>query len=308
MTIMENNSNQAFICLEIDFNKFLNELNFHNPEYFDFGILYYDNKYLVPLSYCRKSIYEDIKNVFNDTVPKHFILGDNKRTNFDLFHFLYYNLTKVSKEHPELKVNFTEIEEEYNVTRDKIIKELIEYNKTREVDKIEITFTKTICRKGFVSNYFECVKDDFEIIIFPLLFDVNKLNEDYLEMDEDIGTNFNMYIFSILSSNPASNNSKIGTILGLKLIRTIILFFFSTIILVSFFLLIINLISQNFMNPTNEIIKELKINTNNFNSQKCCSFNDDQISTPNKEMSELKNIFNMMKKSFIIKQAFENSK
>ena len=305
MTVMENNSNQAFICLEIDFNKFLNELNFHNPEYFDFGLLYYDNKYLVPLSYCRKSIYEDIKNVFNDTVPEHFILGDNKKTSFDLFHFLYYNLTKVSKEHPELKVNFTEIEEEYNVIRDKIIKELIEYNKTREVEKIEITFTKTICRKGFVSNYFECVKDDFEIIIIPLLFDVNKLNEDYLEMDEDIGTNFNMYIFSILSSNPASNNSKIGTILGLKLIRTIILFFFSTIILVSFFLLIINLISQNFLNPTNEIIRELKTNSNNFNCQKCCSFNDDQISTPNKEMSELKNIFNMMKKSFIIKQAFE---
>ena len=84
MTVIENNQNQAFICLEIDFNKFLNELNFHNPENFDFGILYYDSIYLVPLSYCRKSIYEDIKNVFNDTVPEHFILGDNKKRMSDL--------------------------------------------------------------------------------------------------------------------------------------------------------------------------------------------------------------------------------
>ena len=64
------------------------------------------------------------------------------------------------------------------------------------------------------------------------------MNEDYLEMDDDIGSNFNMYIFSILSTNPASNKLKIATILKFKLMRTIALFFFSTIILVIFFILI----------------------------------------------------------------------
>ena len=38
---MENNPNQAFICLEVNFNKFLNEINFKNPKNLDFGILYY---------------------------------------------------------------------------------------------------------------------------------------------------------------------------------------------------------------------------------------------------------------------------
>jgi len=308
ISLEENNPNQAFICLEIDFTKFLNEINFNNPENLDFGILYYDSNsnssYLVPLIYSRKNIYEDIKNVFNDTVSEHYIIDENKSTNYDLFHFLYYNLTKISKEHPELNVNFTEIEEEYNVTRNKIIKELIEYDKTREVEKIEITFTKTICRKKYIYNEFECVQDEFEIIIIPILFDVINLNENYMETGEDIGTNFNMYIFSILSTNPASNKLKIGIILNLKLMRTVALFFFSTIILISFFLLIINLISQYFLKPTNEIIRELKNNTNNFNSQKC-QFNDVQISTPNKEMIEIKYIFDIMKKSFIIKQVFE---
>jgi len=306
-SIMENNPNHAFICLEIDFNKFLSEINFHNPVNLDFGILYYDSNsnYLIPLNYGRKSIYEDIKDVFNDTVPEHYILDLNKKTNYEFFHFLYYNLTKISKEHPELNVNFTEIEEEYNVTKSKIIKELLEYDKTRDVEKIEITFTKTICRKRYIYNEFKCGKDEFEIIIIPIMFDVYRINEDYLETREEIGTNLNMYIFSILSINPASNHLKIATILKLKLMRTIALFFLSTIILICFFLLIINLISQYFLNPTNEIIRELKNNTINFNSQKCCLFNDDQISTHNKEMSELKYIFNMMKKSFIIKQAFE---
>ena len=178
---------------------------------------------------------------------------------------MYYNLTKIAKEHPELKVNFTEIEEEYKATKDEIIKGLIEYDKKREVDKIIITFTKTICRKRFVSNNFECVKDDFEIIIIPIFFKVNKMNEDYLEMDDDIGSNFNMYIFSILSTNPASNKLKIATILKFKLMRTIALFFFSTIILVIFFILIIKIISEHFLNPTNEIINELNNNKINFN-------------------------------------------
>ena len=233
------------------------------------------------------------------------IILSMKKEKIDLFHFLYYNLTKIAKEHPELKVNFIEIEEEYKATKDAIIKGLIEYDTKREVDKIVITFTKTICRKRFVSNNFECVKDDFEIIIIPIFFKVNKMNEDYLEKDDDIEANFNMYIFTILSTNPASNNLKIATILKFKLMRTISLFFFSTVILVSFFILIIKLISEHLLNPANEIINELKNNKINFNSQKCCLLTDDKISTPNKEMSELKYIFNIMKNSIIIKQAFE---
>jgi len=303
--IMENSQNKAFICLEVNFNRFLKEIKFHNPENFDFGILYYDNLGLVPLSYGRKTIYEDIKDVFNDTVSESYIIDNNKSRVFDLFHFLYYNLTKISKLHPELKVNFTKIEEEYNIIKDKIIKEILEYNKTRETEKIIIAFTKTICRKGFANNNYECVQDEFEMIIFPIQFKVNKLNEDYLETQEDIGTNFNMYIFSILSTNPSSNHLKIAIILNLKLIRTIVLYFFITIILISFFLLIINLISEYFLNPTNEIINELKNNSINCNSKKCYLFSDDKISTPNKEMGELKNIFNIMNKAFIIKQAFE---
>lgn len=210
-------------------------------------------------------------------------------------------MTKISKEHPELKVNFTEIEEEYNIIKDKIIKEIIEYNKTREVDKIVITFTKTICRKKFIYTDYECTKDDFDINIIPIIFNANKLNEDYLETQEDIETNFNIYIFSILSTNPASINYKISIILNIKLVRTIVLFFSSIIILICFFNVLIRIIIEYFFNPTNNIIKELKNNIINSNSQKYYLFNEDKISAPNKEMKELKNILNMMKKLFIIK-------
>ena len=297
--------NKAFICLEFDFSKFFNTFNFNYPENFDFGILYLIYDELVPLSYGRKNVYEDIKDVFNDTVTQTFIINDQSFPMYYLFHFLYYNLTKTAKEHPELNVNFTEIEEEYNSTQSKIVEEIKEFNKTRETDKIYINFTKTICRKAFITNNYECIKDDFEMIIIPLAFTFKKVSEEYLGTDDEVDANLDIYIFSILSTNPSTNIEKIFTILNIKLIRTIILFFFVTIIIISFFLLLINSISEYFLKTTNEIINELKKNNINFNSQKCYALNEDKISSPNKEMSELKNIYSIMIKALIIKQAFE---
>jgi len=250
---------QSFLCLEIDFTKFFNTLNFNFPENFDFGLLYLLYDELVPISYGRKTVYEDIKDVFNDTVTQTFILNDQSFPRYYLFHFLYYNLTKTAKEHPELNLNYTEIEEEYNTTQSKIVSKIKEYNKTREADKIIVTFKKTICRKAFISNNFECIQDDFEMIIIPLLFTVNKVNEEYLETnDDEFSASLNIYMFSILYTNPDSNREKIFIILNIKLIRAVTLFFFLTIIIISFFLLLINVISEYFLNTINEIINELK--------------------------------------------------
>ena len=297
--------NEAFICLEFDLTKFFAGFNFDLPENLDFGILYLLNGSLIPLSYGRKSVYEDIQNVFNDTVTQKYIINDESFPLFYLFHFLYYNLTKVAKEHPELNVNFSEIEEEYNIIQRKLMSEIEEYNKTRETDKITFTFTKTICRKAFVKNSFECIKDDFEMIIIPLLFIVNKVNEDYLETKDEVEANLDLFMFSILSTNPSSNKEKIFTILNIKLVRTITLFFFLTTIIISFFLLLLNVISEYFLNTTNEIINELKSSNININSQKCYVLNEDKISSYNKEMSELKSIYTLMITALIIKQAFE---
>ena len=297
--------NDAFICLEFDLTKFFSAFNINYPENLDFGILYLLNGTLIPLSYGRKSVYEDIKNVFNDTVTQKYIINEKSFPMYYFFHFLYYNLTKVVKEHPELNVNFTEIEEEYKIIQSKLISEIEEYNKTREADKISFKFTKTICRKAFINNNYECIKDDFEMIIIPLLFTVNKVNEEYLETVDEVEANLDIFIFSILSTNPTSNIEKIFTILNIKLVRTITLFFFLTTIIISFFLLLISVISEYFLNTTNEIINELKTTNINFNSQKCYVLNEDKISFYNKEMSELKSLYTLMINALIIKQAFE---
>ena len=50
----------------------------------------------------------------------------------------------------------------------------------------------------------------------------------------------------------------ITTILRIKIERTIILFFFLTIIIMCFYILILNFLSEFSLNPINKIIGELK--------------------------------------------------
>ena len=293
------------ICLEIDLFKNFELIDFDYLSKFEFGMFMIDSKEIHPLMYSRKNSYNDIKKIFNDTVSENHIIGNNNNY-FSLFHFLYYNLTKVAKEHPELNVNFTEIEEEYDIIKDKILSEVEKFknNLTEDRDSIKFTFTKSICKKGLLVNTYECFKDQFEIIIIPLILTIGVLNDDYIESIGQENLDLNIYIYSIISTNPYYNNKVISTILRIKLERTIILFFFLTLIIIIFFILLINLLSEISLNPINKIINKLKkINFNN-DSKNFYSLEEDKIFASNKEMLELKKIYETMRKTIIIKQVF----
>ena len=156
-----------------------------------------------------------------------------------------------------------------------------------------------------MANTYECFIDQFEMIIIPIVFNINKLNEDYIEIEGNIDINFKLFIFSVISTNPKLNNNKIDTILKIKLIRTIILFLFITIIILVFFILLINQISEYSLSPTNDIINQLKkINIKSYDKNNYI-LKEEKVLRPNKEMSKLSNIYESMKTTFIIKQAFE---
>jgi hypothetical protein len=72
-----------------------------------------------------------------------------------------------------------------------------------------------------------------------------------------------------------------------------------------FYLLLISLISQYSLKSINEIIAELKKAEINSGGGKHYILEEDKIMAPNKEMSELKAIYETMRKILIIKQAFE---
>ena len=174
--------NQSIVCVEVDFSSFFNSWNFNNLEKFEFGImsiLENDSIFLLYNSY-KLSLF-DIENIYNDTVTEKYIINKEKNEAFSLFHFLYYNLTKTVKEHPELNVNFTEIEKEYNNISNQIIIEIKKYKEgNNNTNIIKFPFIKSICQKGLLVNNYECFKDTFEMIIKPLSLNLKKLNEDFI--------------------------------------------------------------------------------------------------------------------------------
>ena len=302
---LKNEFNQAILCLEIDFSSFFNSANFNNPEKYEFGIFIYDSALIIPIFYNRKNIYDELHIIFNDTVSEQFLL--NKKINdgiYSLFHFLYYNLTKIAKENQELNINITEIEEEFKSINDNILLNIGNYNKNKTNDQIILSFNKTICEKSLLGNNYECFKDEFEMIIIPLNITVKAINDDFLETVDSTNNNFNMYSYSIISMNPISNKGKISTLLRIKALRTIILFYFFTIIILIFFLILLNLFSEFSFKPINKIINQLeKININN-ESTKFCALEEQKIIIPNKQMFELTNIYKTMRNTLIIKQVF----
>ena len=118
---------------------------------------------------------DEIKNTFNDskTTPGKYLIGkdsvDNIRSQYlKLYHILYFNTTKIIREHPELNINLNEIENEYNYLFDKLFNSDL-LDKNDENANLTIPFERTVCQKVIIGDEFECIKDQAEIIISPLI-------------------------------------------------------------------------------------------------------------------------------------------
>ena len=80
----------------------------------------------------RLPLYYELFNTYNNTltIPSHFLLNISDTTKlinyFSLYHFMFFNTTRIMNEHHELKPNSSKYLEEYIYARNKIF--LIEYS------------------------------------------------------------------------------------------------------------------------------------------------------------------------------------
>jgi hypothetical protein len=302
------NQNEApFICSELEFSSIFNTANFDVPQKFEFGMFTSSNGTIIPLVNSKKDSYQKILDIFNNTEETKYKIGTIKNSQtFTLFHFLYYNLTGTLKNHTELHLNDSkiDIDKEYNEIHSKIGNAIKDYNKSKG-NYIKFTFNKTICQKKLLDNDFEFLTDEYEIIIIPLTFTIHKINPHFLETSDTVDRDLELYIYSIISTNPKTNKDKLGNIIRIKIERVVLLFTFLTAIILCFYLLLISLISQSSLKSINDIIAELKRAEINSGGGKNYILEEDKTGAPNKEMLELKMIYEAMRKILIIKQAFE---
>ena len=108
-----------------------------------------------------------------------------------------------------------------------------------------------------LGNEYESVTDEFEMLIMPVTININKVNEDLIETNEMGSEHYDLFIYTIISTNPEINRNVIKTILLIKLIRLICYYFFVTFIIFSFFILFINIISEYSFDSINQIINDI---------------------------------------------------
>ena len=162
----------AIICTELNLSTYFNAANFKSHEKLEYGLFAYKFGIIHHLFYNKKNLYNELKNVYNDSYSEEYLINDKNKKYFTLFHFLYYNLTIIAKEHPELNINYTKIELEYKDLYNIMAKEM-EANLKNKSDKIYFFFNKTICRKDLLVNEYECFQDKFQMIIYPIMSKIN---------------------------------------------------------------------------------------------------------------------------------------
>ena len=316
-------TDELLLCIEIDFASIITSFNLNDAKIIEFGlinpiqiILYQSENFLleykeiIVLFDNKKDIYYQLFDVFNssDTTPLAYLLNSSDTTKlsafFSLYHFIHFNTTKILKENPNISVNISQLSEEYTYVRDKIFEIRKEFLGGNKKEIYSFKFNKTIIKKVVLGNEYECVKDEFEMLIIPVSININKVNEDFIETNEINSENYGLFIYTIISTNPEINRNVIKTILLIKLIRLICYYFFVTFIIFSFFILFINIISEYSFDSINQIINDINNIEIDDEKREIKEVKENKNFMANKEMLNLKNIYEIMRKSLIIKNVF----
>ena len=294
----------SIICLEINFGKVVKTINLDKTKKFNFGIFVpMKTEKLNDLNVLGNSYgdaYKEFPNVFNtnETTPLEYIIDTTKSLKYySLYHFLYLETTKLKKEHPDIDVKISELNQEYKTIVNNIFKSILTKNQ-------KIVFNQTSCRRKLISNKYECFKDEVEMNVFQVALNLNEINEDIVDTNITKITEPNVFLYSIIYTNPKTNKKDIKVILILKLVRFILLNFFLTAIILSILNVIIYMFSSHSIENINNFNNSLKEITLDVEKRKIKLLNENKYFKTNKEMWSLNDVYDLIKRSLIIKEAF----
>jgi len=312
---------KSLLCGEIDFAETLKSIYFKSGKNYEFGV-FKTLKYPISASIIIEDIMvlynnnddislDEMTTVYNssNSTPSLFILGEGRNSigidYYSMFHYIYYNTTIIIKEHPELNYNISKLEEEFNYLK----RQLIDFDERPISNKSEnysFTFERTVCKKELIGDEYECIVDEAEMIISPLIMSFNDVDENFLDNNQTKVEHYsNLFIYTILKKNPEINKSNLNKMLIAKLTRIIIFYFFITVIIFCFFILFLNIISEYSFKSVNVLIEDInKINIDD-EKREISYLDEDKSFTANNEMVNLKGFYETMRNSLIIKQVFE---
>ena len=316
---------ESILCLEVNFEVVIRAIPLHHIKNLNFGFFnprvvdldipfgdttfHYSVKDLFIIQNSATDFYDELHEVFNsnETTPYKYVIDDYDPTKllkyYSLYHFIYFNMTKILKSHPELKFNISKIEEEYEIILDKVFGILANY----KMGNVYIfQFNITTCRKKYLGNDYECFTDEAEMDIIPLVLKLNLLNEEYVEIDNISIADHNLFIYSVVLINPEKNRRDMKSLLYIKLARMISFYILISVLIAIFYYIIINFFSSYSFDTINNINNSMEKLNINEETGKIYLFEENKEWKANKEMMDINYLFNFIRNSLIIKESFDN--
>ena len=307
-----NNSDDILICLEIDMAKIFHENMFRTKEGFRF-VLFMDNENdTIPIYTDHTEIFDEIKDVFNNSKFKKYSLNSSYHAyfnHFDFFQFFYIDLFKDASLLDKYQISLEDILNEYLIIEKKILDEKNKFNITND-EYITLDIQKTTCNSDIYYNGKKCSKDNFMLIIHPLKSMFYSINDFFIDETDKQIDQILFYSMSIISNNYKYMKWKINQIIVIKIVKLFIFYFLSSLSFILLFFILVQIFYDYKYDSINQILNIIKdgaffeIKDKNELIQKKQELN---IDTNNKDMNEIKNLFDYLVKTMLLKINFETN-
>ena len=295
------------ICIEMNMTKVFSQRLFKTKEKFNFIFFFQFDIDLAVLYNDNFEQFSEIKKVYND--PKYKEYYFNKYNDyFYLFQFLYLDLFKEPSLLKEHNISLEDIFEEYKIIRDKINEGINMYYDIEE-NYFVIEVEKTICKSDIYNNGKKCIKDNIILVVIPLSNIFTFVDKNYI--DDDFSIYFELYYsMTIIYSNYNYFKWKINHIMIIKILKLFLFIFIISIFLIFLIFILVQIFFEYHFNILNKILQIIKggslfeIKDKNEIIQKKEKI---PVKAKNKEMLEIKNLFDYLIKTQLLQINFEEN-
>ena len=295
------------LCKGINMSKLFSEPLFKEKGYFNFIFFVQIYNDIIPIYYNKIDLYEEIKIIFRDPKFKELSIKEEAFQHFKLFHFLYINLFKEPSLLKNNNISFNDIINEYYSIKNQILEGISKFNITNE-EYFELNIQKTTCKSHIYNNDKICLKDNFLLIIYPLKYYYNLIDENYIENTNKSINQLVFYSMSIISNNYDYLEWKINRVVLIKIMKLFFLYFTTSsclLLLIFIFIRIFFINKYNIINQILFIIKGDSFFEINDKDETIINNKDILVKPNNKEMLALKKLFDYFLKIMRLKFNFE---
>ena len=306
------NSNDTYfspkICLELNMTKIFNKRLFENKENYHFIFFFDLNEDLAILYNDNYQLFSDIKTVYNSPKFEKYFYNKTKVNYFYLFQFLYLDLFKDPSLLKENNISLNDIFQEYKIIKDKINERLYIIFGSEDYSVLEVE--KTTCKSDIYYNGKKCIKDSILIILYSLVNDYNILNENYNEYYGNFLSYGIYYSMTIIDNDYEYFKWKMNQIIIIKILKLFFFFFVVSIFLIFIYFIFIQIFFELQLKTINQIVQKIKGDSlfeikdkNEIIHKK----EEMAIKVNNKEMLEIKNLFDYLIRTQLLKIIFEQN-